>query len=30
MHADGNGLYLRVLASGAKGWIFRFQLDERR
>ncbi len=30
MHADGNGLYLRVLASGGKGWIFRFQLNGRR
>ena len=30
MHADGNGLYLRVQASGAKGWIFRFQLDGKR
>ena len=30
MHADGNGLYLRVQASGAKGWIFRFQLGGKR
>ena len=30
MHADGNGLYLRVQASGAKGWIFRFQLNGKR
>jgi hypothetical protein len=30
MHADGNGLYLRVQNSGAKGWIFRFQLNGRR
>jgi integrase len=30
MHADGTGLYLRVQASGAKSWIFRFQLNGRR
>ncbi|MEO5688153.1 MAG: integrase arm-type DNA-binding domain-containing protein [Burkholderiaceae bacterium] len=30
MHADGEGLYLRVQASGAKGWIFRFQLNGKR
>ena len=30
MHADGNGLYLRVQDSGAKGWIFRFQLNGKR
>ena len=30
MHADGNGLYLRVQASGAKSWIFRFQLNLKR
>lgn len=30
MHADGNGLYLRVQASGAKSWIFRFQLNGKR
>ena len=30
MHADGGGLYLRVQASGAKSWIFRFQLKGRR
>jgi integrase len=30
MHSDGNGLYLRVQNSGAKGWIFRFQLNGRR
>ena len=30
MHADGNGLYLRVQNSGAKSWIFRFQLNGRR
>lgn len=26
MHADGQGLYLRVQDSGAKSWIFRYQL----
>lgn len=30
MHADGNGLYLRVQATGAKSWIFRFQLNGKR
>lgn len=30
MHADGQGLYLRVQASGAKGWIFRYQLRGKR
>lgn len=25
MNADGNGLYLRVTASGSKGWIFRYK-----
>ena len=30
MHADGSGLYLRVQASGAKSWIFRFQLKNKR
>lgn len=30
MHADGGGLYLRVQASGAKSWIFRFQLKGKR
>lgn len=30
MHADGNGLYLRVQKSGAKSWIYRFQLNGRR
>jgi len=30
MYADGNGLYLRVQESGAKSWIFRFQLDGKR
>jgi integrase len=27
---DGGGLYLRVSATGAKSWVFRFQLDGRR
>jgi integrase len=27
---DGSGLYLRVSASGAKSWVFRYQLDGRR
>lgn len=30
MHADGQGLYLRVQASGAKSWIYRFQLNGKR
>lgn len=30
MYADGGGLYLRVQESGAKSWIFRFQLNGRR
>lgn len=30
MHSDGSGLYLRVQASGAKSWIFRFQLNGKR
>lgn len=30
MHADGSGLYLRVQTSGAKSWIFRFQLNGKR
>lgn len=30
MHSDGNGLYLRVQAGGAKSWIFRFQLKKKR
>jgi integrase len=28
--ADGGGLYLQVTATGARSWIFRFQLDGRR
>jgi integrase len=27
---DGAGLYLRVSATGAKSWVFRYQLDGRR
>jgi integrase len=27
---DGSGLYLRVSASGAKSWVFRYQLDGKR
>ena len=27
---DGGGLYLRVSASGAKAWVFRYQLNGRR
>jgi integrase len=27
---DGGGLYLRVAASGAKAWVYRFQLGGRR
>jgi integrase len=30
MLADGNGLYLQVTATGAKTWIFRFQIAGRR
>src|SRR5271170_6765541 len=29
MH-DGGGLYLRVSPTGAKSWVFRFQLDGKR
>lgn len=28
--SDGNGLYLRVAASGSKSWIYRFQLNGKR
>ena len=28
--ADGGGLYLQVTATGARSWIFRFQIDGRR
>src|SRR5579864_5405660 len=27
---DGGGLYLRVSTTGAKSWVFRFQLDGKR
>src|SRR2546430_341853 len=27
---DGGGLYLRVSGTGAKSWVFRFQLDGKR
>src|SRR6195256_3122125 len=27
---DGGGLYLRVSASGAKSWVFRFQIAKQR
>jgi integrase len=30
MHADGNGLYLYVKESGARSWIFRYQIHGRR
>lgn len=30
MFADGDGLYLQVTASGAKSWVFRYQLAGRR
>jgi integrase len=29
-HVDGNGLYLQVASTGAKSWIFRYQLNGRR
>jgi integrase len=29
-HADGGGLYLQVSRTGARSWIFRYQLDKRR
>lgn len=29
-HADGGGLYLQVTRTGARSWIFRYQLDKRR
>jgi len=30
LKADGGGLYLQTASSGAKTWIFRFQLHGRR
>lgn len=29
-HADGNGLYLQVTKTGAKSWLFRYQLHGKR
>jgi integrase len=30
MHADGNGLYLRVSKTGARSWVLRYRLAGRR
>lgn len=30
LYADGNGLYLQVTKTGAKSWIYRYQLHGRR
>jgi hypothetical protein len=30
MHIDGNNLYLSVTSKGAKSWIFRFQVNDKR
>lgn len=30
MHADGDGLYLQVTATGSRSWILRYQLHKRR
>lgn len=30
MHADGDGLYLQVTATGARSWILRYQVNKRR
>ena len=30
MHADRDGLYLNVAKSGAKSWIYRYQLNGKR
>lgn len=30
LYADGNGLYLRVAPTGAKGWLYRYQVAGRR
>jgi len=27
LYPDGNGLYLRITATGTKGWIFRYTVD---
>ena len=29
-HLDGNGLYLQVTKTGAKSWLFRYQLHGKR
>lgn len=30
LHADGGGLYLQVSATGARSWVYRFQMRARR
>lgn len=30
MHHDGGGLYLKITKTGAKSWLFRFQLNTKR
>ena len=30
MHSDGDGLYLNVMPSGTRAWIYRYQLDGKR
>lgn len=30
MHGDGGGLYLRVIPSGGRSWVFRYSLNGRR
>ena len=30
LHADGDGLYLKVTASGARSWVYRYQLRKQR
>lgn len=30
LYADGNGLYLRVTAAGARSWVFRYQIRGQR
>lgn len=30
MHADGNGLYLSITATGVRSWVYRFRLAGRR
>jgi len=30
MHPDGGGLYLRIGPTGAKSWVYRYQLAGRR